>query len=435
MDYSIAIPSYKRSTICNNKTLKTLFNLGIPKSKINVFIVEEDLANYQNDLNPDYYNEIIIGVKGLVQQRQFIYEYYPAGTHLINLDDDVESLDLSMTEYATADEFFAKAFQLCVEENCFIWGVYPVYNPFFRQNRTAVTTNLNYIIGAFFGIIIRELDNDDLKLTITNEGNKEDIERSILYYLKDGKTLRFNKIGFKTKYYGTDGGGLGVFKDRLEIMKTNSIAINNRYPNITKIKIRKNGMYEIVFKQKKALPSSIPLSVYIPDETDTPIYLPELNDPDDYLEVYNLLCDTTITKQTGASSRARTFGDYRSIVLGYIKGRATKKYDLSFETKKRPKLYQAVLELGKKICPFEFETIQINHNVVCPRHVDGGNVGKSLIVSMGDYEGCELIIEPFGNYNTNCRPLIFDGNKFYHHNTPLISGDKYSLVFYTNPYK
>jgi hypothetical protein len=434
MDYCISIPSYKRSTICNNKTLTTLHNLGIPKSKINVFIAEEDLENYQKDLNPDYYNEIIIGVKGITHQRQFIYEYYPAGTHLVSIDDDVESLDLSMTEYTSADDFFLKAFSLCIDENCFIWGVYPVFNPFFRQHRTPITTNLNYIIAAFYGTIIRPV-SEDLKLTITMDGNKEDIERSILYYLKDGKTLRFNQIGFKTKYYGSDGGGLGIFKDRLELMKTNTIAINNRYPDITKIKIRKNGMYEIVFKQKRILPSSIPIEIPEPDESDTPIYLPELENPDDYLEVYNLLNEKTITKQTGSSSRARTFGEYRSIVLGYIKGRATRKYDLSFETKRRPKLYQAVVEFGKKICPFEFETIQINHNVVCPRHIDGGNVGKSLIVSIGDYEGCDLVVEPFGTYNTNCRPLIFDGNKFYHYNTPLIKGDKYSLVFYTNPYK
>jgi len=371
-------------------------------------------------LNPEYYNEIIVGEKGLVPQRQFIIQYYPQSTHLINIDDDIERLDLTMTEYSSADDFFKKAFELCIAESSYIWGLYPVYNPFFREKRIPITTTLNFIIGAFYGIITRPND-EDLKLKITVGGNKEDAERTILYYLKDGKTVRFNKIGFKTKYYGTDGGGLGTFNDRLELMKTNSILLNQTYPEITKIKIRKNKMYEIVFKKVN------------PIQVEEPVYLPELDNPLDYMEVYELLCNSVIKNQTGKSGRARSFGKHRSIVLGYIKARITRKYNLSAETKKHPELYEAVVSLGKRICPFQFNAIQINHNVICSRHIDGCNVGKSVIVSLGDYEGCDLVVEGFGTYNTICRPLMFDGSKIYHYNTPLISGNKYSLVFYTNP--
>lgn len=75
-------------------------------------------------------------------------------------------------------------------------------------------------------------------------------------------------------------------------------------------------------------------------------------------------------------------------------------------------------------------TIHVNNNVVCPRHLDPSNSGSSVIVSFGDYEGCDLVIEGYGTFNTNLKPILFNGAKLYHYNTPLISGNKYSLVFF-----
>ena len=248
MDYVIAIPSYKRSKICNARTLTTLHNHGIPKQLITIFVVDDDLADYQLNCNPDYYGELIVGEKGLVKQREYISRHYPEKIRIISLDDDIESIDISMTEFDSLDSFFRFAFAECERLNAYIWSVYPVFNPFFRKDRKDVSTNLSYLIGAFYGYINRR--TDALTLQITRDGNKEDVERSILYYLLDGIVLRFNKVGFKTKYYGTDGGGLGRFKDRLESMKRYALELNERYPALTRVKVRKNGMYEVVFKRK-----------------------------------------------------------------------------------------------------------------------------------------------------------------------------------------
>jgi hypothetical protein len=62
-------------------------------------------------------------------------------------------------------------------------------------------------------------------------------------------------------------------------------------------------------------------------------------------------------------------------------------------------------------------------------HKDSKNQGKSLLISFGDYEGCKLMIDG-KEYDTNCKPIIFDGSSLEHWNTPLISGNKYSIVFY-----
>lgn len=252
MEYSIAIPSYKRSKICNNLTLKCLNEAGIDKSKINVFVIEEEYEEYLNTLNPEWYNKLVIGKKGIIPQREFIENYYPAGDKIIQIDDDFKLIDLTMSEYKSLDEFFKDAFVECEKEGSFIWSVYPVFNPYFRENRKRTTTGLTYICGGLMGIINRPND-EDLKIQISRDtGNKEDFERSILYWLKDKKLLRYNKISFRTKCYGTDGGGLGTLKQRLEEMKIKSILLNEKYPDITKIKIRKKtGLYEVVLKEVK----------------------------------------------------------------------------------------------------------------------------------------------------------------------------------------
>lgn len=427
MSYIVAIPSYKRASQLQKKTLTTLFNNNIPKELINVFVVEEEYHDYLDTLNKDYYNEIIIGKIGIVQQREFIENYYPVGTKIVSVDDDVDKIDLSLTEYKSLDEFLTDAFIICEKENAFIWSVYPVWNEYFRKDRPILTTGLSYIIGAFFGFINRH--DEDLKLVLTREGNKEDVERSILFWLKDGKTLRFNKIGFKTKYYGV--GGLGGLKERIEKMKTYALAIQEKYPLFTRIKIRKNGLYEIVFKEPKSV-SNNNLKAKV-EEYEGVLELPKI-DPssEDLLDVYNLLESITIPCVDNGTGRSGTFGRHRAMTMGMIRARASREYGLSYNSRKHLVLYEALMKFGKTIVPFEFNAIHVNHNVVCPRHLDPYNSGKSLLVSFGDYEGCNIMVEGHGEYNTNCSPIVFNGAKVYHYNTPFKSGNKYSLVFFTN---
>jgi hypothetical protein len=428
-NYKICIPSYKRSTICNNKTLKTLHELGISKNNIFVFVVAEELDQYKIDLNPDWYEELIVGEKGLVAQRQFITDYFPAWTYIISLDDDIEGLDLSLTDFTSADDFFNYAFAKCEEQDAFLWSVYPVFNPWFRKERKHMTTNLSFCIGAFYGYINRPFD-ETLMTPLSPSGNKEDVERSIRYYLKDGKVVRFNRVGFKTKYYGTDGGGLGTFKDRLELMKQNAIKLNEAFPDLTRIKIRKNGMYEIVLKSKVERKRKMEIKEEIKIDPDIE-WLPEVTE-EELATLYFMLTNTTIPKLSNKMGRAVTFGVHRSMTLGYVKGRISRKLNLSLYSKKYPYLYDEVVRLGKKICPFEFSAVHINYNVCCPRHIDGNNTGKSMIISLGEYTGGRLFIEGKGEFNTQNHPLIFDGAKHYHWNAPITSGDKYSLVFFSH---
>ena len=161
----------------------------------------------------------------------------------------------------------------------------------------------------------------------------------------------------------------------------------------------------------------------------SPIYLEKLQE-DDVKYIYEELEKIRVPLLSSKMGRARTFGTHRSVTMGYTKARTTRKVELSNYSKKYPELYQMLLELGKKI-NFEFNSIHINHNVVCPPHKDKNNIGLSCILSIGDYIGGELFIND-KIYNTYLSPLVFDGANNTHYNNP-IEGNKYSLVFFTIP--
>jgi hypothetical protein len=259
MSYVICIPSYKRSQICNEKTLAMLKENDIDKTKIFVYVAnKEEYDEYDKVLDKELYNKLIIGQKGLVQQRRFISRQWPEGKNIVYFDDDIKKVDLKMSKYKTLDAFFKDAFKECREQKAFLWGVYPVYNPFFRKGQKPITTCLNYIVGAFYGNINRP-NLKAIRTVLTEEnGQKEDVEMSIRHFIHDGIVLRFNKVGFITKYYGSSG-GLGTFKARLKPMLEASKVLKKHFPLYGEIAAKKTGMTE--FRLKK-IPAHTEASLY-----------------------------------------------------------------------------------------------------------------------------------------------------------------------------
>jgi hypothetical protein len=247
-DYIIAIPSYKRADVCRDKTLEMLHKNHIPSNKIFIYVAnKEEYEEYKKVLDKSKYNKLIVGIKGLVPQRQFIMSQWPEKKHIVFFDDDVATIDLTLSPMyrgKSLETFFKGAFEECKKQQSYIWGVYPVFNPFFRKGREEISTCLNYIVGAFYGIINRP-NLKAIQLTLTKEnGQKEDVERTIKYFINDGIVLRFNRIGFTTVYYNPNGSGLGTFKDRLKPMLEASQKLLKTYPEYGTISTKRSGMTE-----------------------------------------------------------------------------------------------------------------------------------------------------------------------------------------------
>jgi hypothetical protein len=128
------------------------------------------------------------------------------------------------------------------------------------------------------------------------------------------------------------------------------------------------------------------------------------------------------------------FPDHRADIFGYVKlrpvqggGHALSRASIKGVTK--PLIYEEVFRIGKLLCPIPFSSVLINNNTICGKHKDKSNVGKSMLISIGDYTGCKIVIEGV-EYDTNYKPIVFDGSKYEHWNTDDLVGNKYSLVFY-----
>lgn len=295
MDYVIAIPSLSRELTLVNKTLKTLVEHKIDLKLVYIFIIKEEKDQYMELLNNSQVT-VVIGDKGIIEQRTFIQNYFPIGKQIVCLDDDIMTVDLSLTHYTSLHHFFMSAFMDCKLYKSFIWGVYPVENPYYREARKPLTTDLSYIVGAFYGIINR----GDLFTLIAFQ--KEDCEQSIMHFINDGIVLRYNRIGFKTIYFST--GGLGGLKKRLEGNKSSTEALALRFPDYGKIKVKSNGLYN--FELKK-VPARIPLPC-------APVEL--------YADLYNALELITVPLKSGQNSR-RGFLPHRAMTFGLVRQRKT----------------------------------------------------------------------------------------------------------------
>ena len=158
--YIVAIPSYDRPEAIIEKSLKTLYDGGVPKSLVHIFVANKaEEKRYKSAVPKNMYGKIVVGKIGITEQRKFIIKHYPENQPIVSIDDDVEGLfqkvsDKELKKVTDVHKFFTDAFSILKKENLYIWGIYPVHNPFFMKNKT--TTDLKFIIGTLYGFINRK---------------------------------------------------------------------------------------------------------------------------------------------------------------------------------------------------------------------------------------------------------------------------------------
>tara|TARA_R110002153_G_scaffold183740_1_gene336954 strand:+ start:1381 stop:1914 length:534 start_codon:yes stop_codon:yes gene_type:complete len=149
-----------------------------------------------------------------------------------------------------------------------------------------------------------------------------------------------------------------------------------------------------------------------------------------------------------ASKRLKNFGIKRSVggsvFMGYTWGKRitdTRNRDYCPCRKKyktvllsaRPDIWQAMEDFRDQHFPhFDFTGLQLNKNYALGKHKDKPNVGESILVCCGDYEGGLTCVEVDGEiqkFDGRLRPVVFDGSKYTHWVEPF-EGERFSVVFF-----
>jgi hypothetical protein len=240
-DYQIAIPSYGRSGMIAEYTLRMLERYRVDPRRVTIFVADDVTKRLwiekgkkgkpkirsdetlESKREPDLYRErlkgnpygqrIVVGVKNIGSQRNWIQNHYPVGTHLISLDDDLVRIsELKNGKYVEIggakafDRLIRQGFAECHATGSHLWGLYASANEGFQSSALEsreVSYNNNYIIASFYGKIIRH----DKSLEVESINHAEDYERTLRFFAKDGLVVRLNRYTMSkgTEYFGKGG--------------------------------------------------------------------------------------------------------------------------------------------------------------------------------------------------------------------------------------
>ena len=243
MDYKIVIPSYDRLVQLQGRTLSLLARHNINFDKVYIFAHPWCYEEYYNLKNKYPTIHIVESKGGIMNSRNYINNYFSAGTRIVEIDDDVEDLlnlknDCPLEDL---DEFITESFEMCGNG---IWGVCALTNKFFSNMNDKF--GLQSIVATFCGYVL----NKNIKLTLDV---MEDYERVIQYYLLGKNIFKRSWVGIKTKYWKNKGGIQTQldYDKRLMMQNYCSDELKAKYPDLVFQRTRKSGLKDIRFKKIK----------------------------------------------------------------------------------------------------------------------------------------------------------------------------------------
>ena len=201
-DYEVAIVSHARPQQLADRTLKTLRNGNVDPARIRVFVTPGQEDDYRSIIDPSLLRSVETGGAGLANNRNAINRYYPEGTPVVELDDDVLAIQQmsgdSLANISDIGKFFTDAFTIMSAGSATLWGVYPVANAYFMKPR--VSEGLLFCIGHLHGFLNRPSETMMLNY-------KQDYEKSLMRYVADGEVIRFDMVCAKVAPMRSGSGG------------------------------------------------------------------------------------------------------------------------------------------------------------------------------------------------------------------------------------
>ena len=242
--FKIVIPTYLRSDTIAQKTLTTLQQEGFLASEITLFVANEEEANlYRQKVPANLYSDLVVGLKGISAQRNFISHYYPEGTHLLFIDDDIRGFKkIRGFENLHLPTLFADLFIYCQNNNSLLFGCYPASNPLYFKQR--IRHGIHLICGSCYGFINTHSVTAEPTLLC-----KEDYALSINCYRHTGNLIRLEFLSPITSYWKSKGGLQNIRTFDVEMEASRKLFYDN-LDLIDKLWVKKNGRPDLRFSRK-----------------------------------------------------------------------------------------------------------------------------------------------------------------------------------------
>jgi hypothetical protein len=228
MDFIVAICSHNRAEAIKQKTLKMLDGFFFPHRRIYIFCSANEMSAYKEALREEFAGvNLVIGALGLSAQRRAVSEYFEEGQNILCLDDDVEKL-MRLDGNETFENLIGRGFSSCLKNGAHLWGFYPCANKLWLK--PSVTVGLSFIYGCSYGLI----NCKDVQTTLAL---KEDYERSMKFFRRDGVVVRLNDVAPCQKYKKNAGGLSDIRTKAAE--EAECTRLISEFPDLCKIVYKK----------------------------------------------------------------------------------------------------------------------------------------------------------------------------------------------------
>lgn len=207
-DYRIAIPSYQRPAMVTERTLSALAAGGVDPDRVTVFLHRHDphLDTYRDVLPPTGVHHVVTDHHGINAQRAGIVTAYPAGTPLVQCDDDLRRLVVAVDAKRTitmtdVHGFLRGMFMDTAARDLWVWGLSPTTNAFY-MTPGRITEGLRFLLYALVGTFTRPGHPVHLATVPT----KDDYELSLRSWWYDGASVRHDGAAADADIYKAPGG-------------------------------------------------------------------------------------------------------------------------------------------------------------------------------------------------------------------------------------
>lgn len=235
----VCIPTYNRFQTIGDMTLRYLNSIQYPSDKIILFVAsDEQAALYRQHVPQHLYGQIVVGVLGLVNQRNYITKWLDSNEIFISMDDDVQSIKV-MTGF-NIYWIIADAVAKIKRGDAGLAGVLP--NSDARRFRTGHTEHLSHIVGSFY-----VCKNNHSMLLDTDpiiQEAKEDYYRTLQYFMVYGRILRYRNAGVQTVYRNPLGGIESLGRRKRDAAAC--VDLIRRYPKFVKHIDKKSGWPDVL---------------------------------------------------------------------------------------------------------------------------------------------------------------------------------------------